>query len=487
VTAIANQQAQPEAALRTVDPLLERMACPACAFDVDTGRNESLYIESDYLACPKCHNRYPLIRSGQHDIAWAFPCPGTAHLEWSARYRGEVQRLTEEHNRLNHALSGGNVSGRGRRRLSLELRAVRDHRQRLAELLSPAALNSDDISPAVTRNLRDKLPGNQGITSYANNVFRDWSWNNGENEATLRAVESVLATDLHDRLGAILTLGAGAGRLTYDMHRRFEPSLSVALDFNPLLLLLASRVVQGKSVSACEFPLAPIDEAHCAVTQECAAPEAILDRKLRFVLGDATSPPFAPGSFDTVVTPWLLDILPQDVGQFLPQVNRLLPEGGLWINTGTLAFFHADPSRRYSEAEVLELAEEAGFEILSLDHRNLPYLNSPHSGHGRTERVITFAARKVRDVIPGHRRGHLPDWAQDSTLPIPSTTTTTLNASSQLLKAQVLAAIDGKRSVDAIAVMVSREYGLSQQECRFAIQRMLAEVCEAELSAFAPW
>ncbi|MDH3441434.1 MAG: PqqD family protein, partial [Gammaproteobacteria bacterium] len=164
-----------------------------------------------------------------------------------------------------------------------------------------------------------------------------------------------------------------------------------------------------------------------------------------------------------------------------------LPDKGLWINTGTLAFFHRDPCRRYSEAEVLELIEEAGFELLSLDHRNLPYMNSPHSGHGRTERIVTFAVQKVRDVIPGHRRGYLPDWAQDPSLPIPSTMTSTLQASSQLLKAQVLAAIDGKRSIDAIAVMVSREYGLTQEECRLAIQRMLAEICDAELTAFGPW
>lgn len=483
----ASQQAKQNAEPRTVDLFFGRMACPACAFADGTGQSESLTKEDHYLACPKCHARYPLIHSGQHNIPWAFPCPGTAHLEWSARYRGEMLRLTEEHNRLNHALSGGSASSRGRRRISLALRAIRDHRRRMEELLAPVALDSDDIAPAVTRNLRDKLPGNQGISSYANNVFRDWSWNNGENEAILRAVESVIVPDVRESLGAILTLGAGAGRLTYDMHRRFAPVLSVALDFNPLLSLLASHVVQGEAVMACEFPLAPIDEAHYAVAQECVAPAAIMDRKLHFVLGDATAPPFAPQSFDTVVTPWLLDILPQDLGTFLPHINRLLPEQGLWINTGTLAFFHADPCRRYSEAEVLELTEEAGFEILSLDHRSLPYLSSPHSGHGRTERVVTFAARKVREVIPGHRRGHLPDWAQDPTLPIPSTTSITLSASSELLKAQVLAAIDGKRSVDAIAVMVAREYGLSHLECRFAIQRMLTDVFEAEQSAFAPW
>ena len=81
---------------------------------------------------------------------------------------------------------------------------------------------------------------------------------------------------------------------------------------------------------AYEFPLVPIDEANVAVLQECAAPEAITDDSLRFVLGDATSAPFAPQSFDIVMTPWLIDILPHDLRLFMPQVNRLLPQNGLW-------------------------------------------------------------------------------------------------------------------------------------------------------------
>ena len=483
----ANPEVRQDPAPTPDDPLYARMACPACAYEDNDETALVLAVDADALVCTACDCQFPVIRAGRQEIPWSFPCPGTAHLEWSARYRGEMQRLSDEHNRLNHALSNAQCGSRGRLRLSVELRAIREHRQYLEELLAPIGLDGDDVVPAVTRNLRDKLPQHQGLASYSANVFRDWSWNNGENDAQLRAVESVLQPMERRSCDAALTLGAGAGRLAYDMHRRLEPSLSVALDFNPLLAILASRVSQGESISLYEFPIAPLDEAHCAIQQGMSAPEPVRDNSLRFVLGDATAPPFAPASFDLVSTPWLLDILAQDLRTFLPQINRLLVDGGTWVNTGTLAFFHADPSRRYSEAEVLELVEESGFEVDSLDCRTLPYLNSPHSGHGRTERVVSFAARKVRDVMPERRRGHLPDWLQDSSMSIPGTATSMIDASSQLLKAQVLAAIDGKRSVDDIALMVAREYGLSQEECRHAIRAMLTERSEAELTAFLPW
>jgi hypothetical protein len=44
-----------------------------------------------------------------------------------------------------------------------------------------------------------------------------------------------------------------------------------------------------------------------------------------------------------------------------------------------------------------------------------------------------------------------------------------------LLTAQVLAAVDGKRSIKAISKLVAREYDLSMEECVHAIRRILME------------
>jgi hypothetical protein len=456
--------------------LEERFACPSCAPEAG-----SLVATSDAATCPACGTRYPMIACGETMIPWLVPRPDEARREWSARYRAFLLTITSEHNRLNRALADERLGATGRGRIAGALAAKRAQRQQAMELLAPVGLDCEDFVPAMTSVLQCTVPRNQHLSSYADNVFRDWAWDNGENDALLAAVEAVLSADSRDNLGAVLCLGAGASRLPYDVHRRFSPRLSVALDLNPLLLLVACRVIQGQHVSLHEFPTAPLDENACAVLQQCRAPAPLrtgADGEFRFVLGDATRPPFKRGSFDTVFTPWLIDIIHEDLRVFIPEINRLLPRGGVWINSGSLAFLHDDPRRCYSEAEVLERVEACGFEILAVDHREVPYLCSPHSANGRIERIVSFAAKKQDEAEVVRAGSSLPEWILDTSQAVPSSAESVLLSSSHLLLAQVWAAIDGKRSIEAISRLVAREYGLSLDECVHALQRILTDAWE---------
>lgn len=452
---------------------LARLGCPRC------DSRDALVLEKHAaLHCPKCTTDFPVIASGEASVPWLFSTPDTTRLEWSARYRGFLRDNAAKHNRLNRALTDARYPSLSRRRIDSSLRAVLEHRHQVEALLAPIELDADDVVPAVTRVLQDSLPKNQGLSSYASNVFRDWAWNNGENDALFGAVLRVLQADKRDEIGSVLTLGAGACRIPYDIHRTYKPTLSVALDFNPLLLLIGSQVIRGNPVPLYEFPIAPLDDGVVGVLQHCSAPVAFCDdaeSKFEFVLADASNPPFVDQSFHTVVTPWLIDILPQDLSDFVPHVNRLLPIGGVWVNTGSLVFVNDDPCRCYGEAEVLEIVEKNGFEILTIDHRTVPYLQSPHSAHGRVERIVSFSARKNKDVAPGRNVTILPDWILDTTRPVPANAETGLASSTYLLMAQVLAIVDGKRSINAIAKLVAREYDLSIEECIYTIKRILMD------------
>lgn len=461
---------------------LARLCCPNC-----DSSDPLVLRQSAALFCLNCTTEFPVFANGGAHIPWLFPAPDTAQLEWSARYRGFLKVNADRHNRLNRALTEVRDVPATRQRIYNTLRSHRQHRNQIMSLLAPIGLDADDLVPAMTRVLQEKLPKNQGLTSYSDNVFRDWAWSNGENDAIFEAIEEVLRVDQRDGIGSVLTLGAGACRIPYDLHRKYAPSLSVALDFNPLLMLIASRVISGCPVPLYEFPIAPLDDAAAGVLQHCRAPVALgdySDSTFEFVLGDATNPPFARHSFDTVVTPWLIDILSQDLRDFFPQVNRLLSKDGIWVNTGPLAFIDDDPCRCYSEAEVIGIVEESGFELLAVDQRTVPYLQSPHSAHGRVERIVSFAAKKRIDVEPATTASALPDWILETTLPVPTNTETTLASSSYLLTAQVLAAIDGKRSINAIAKLVAREYGLSREECIHAIRRILMEAGRTRPNSF---
>lgn len=456
-----------------VSVLQPLLACPACGAD-----GASLAVSSKALICQQCATQFPKFRCGRSNIPWLFSQPDNTRLEWKARYNGFMHANFVDLERLRHARHVNHSSETGRRRIIKLLLGHENYRNQITEILAPLDLEGIDWPADATNLLYGKLPKNQGLSSYTSNIFRDWAWNNGENEALIDAVDTVLSADRREGLGSLLTLGAGASRLPYDMHRRYSPTLSVVSDINPLLLQIASRVVQGERVSLYEFPIAPLNESSFSVLQECRAPVPLDDANFHFVLADALNPPFTKASFDTVVTPWLIDIIPQNLRVFIPRINRILPQGGVWVNTGSLAFFHSDETWCYSQEEVLEIVEENGFEILATQRRTVTYLQSPHSAHGRTEKILSFSARKVRDVDPGAAYSYLPAWILDASKSIPVSSECTINASNYRLKAHILAAIDGKRTINQIGQTVAKYYGLGTAETILAVKRVLINAWE---------
>lgn len=434
------------------------------------------------LTCQQCAAQYVTHRCGDVPIPWLFADPDKTRLQWKARYNGFLHGNSMDLERLRQARSVSKGRKLSRQRIDQLLQARERYRNQIVDLLAPLELERINWPADSTALLQSKLPKNQGLSSYTSNIFRDWAWDNGENDALLEAVARVMDADPRSDVGSVLTLGAGACRLPYDVHRRYEPRMSVALDMNPLLLQVASRVIQGETLPLYEFPIAPLNQSSYAVLQACAVPAAITDANFHVVLGDALNLPFAKESFDTIVTPWLIDIVPQDLRVFLPHINECLTDGGVWVNTGSLAFFHRDESWCYSEEEVVELLEESGFELLASERRTIPYLKSPHSAHGRTEDVFSFIARKLRAVDSPRRMPYLPDWVLDTSRPVPASNETAVRSSNHLLTAQILAAIDGKKTIARIGRMLARQYGLGTPETIHAVRQVLINVWEDAMS-----
>jgi threonine dehydrogenase-like Zn-dependent dehydrogenase len=104
-------------------------------------------------------------------------------------------------------------------------------------------------------------------------VHRDWAWGDEENAASLKQVRAVLHENVS--LGNVLVLGAGAGRLAYDLHMQMDCTTTVAMDFNPLLLLIAQSVTRGDTLKMYEFPIAPKSLEDDAVLRTLSAPEVV--------------------------------------------------------------------------------------------------------------------------------------------------------------------------------------------------------------------
>lgn len=464
------------AALAAIAPLL---ACAACRSELDplVPRGDSL------LVCRQCGTRFPLYRSGGAVIPWLFRDPDGALLEWRARFNSYLHASSSEQARLQATLQDPHCTKAAAARIAPVAKAKEAQRRQIFELLAPLGLDVPRSSATLDRSglLHRKLPRQQGLLSYYDNVFRDWAWENGENEQILECVTRALQAVPDYSAGKVLTLGAGAGRLPYDFHRRFKPELSVALDLNPLLVLFASRMLQGHTVPFFEFPVAPLDRASFSVLRNCAAPEPLSPAAgdLALVLGDGVAPPFRQGRFNTVLTAWYIDILPQDLADCVRTVNRLLAEGGVWINTGSLAFFHHNEAWCYSEEETLELLRANGFQVLAAERTAIPYLQSPASAHGRVERAFSFCARKVSTAGAPKPVAHVPPWIREPDRPVPDLDEFVVASAAYLLKAQALAAIDGRRTIDEISALVAKRYGLQRSEARGAVERILLEILEA--------
>ncbi len=366
-----------------------------------------------------------------------------------------------------------------RNRLKLMASACADHARRLRSLLAPLGATPSGATTAAYGALGEPPLPRQGLTSYYANVHRDWCWGGTENEAAYRAV--------HTALGAIdpgrtLVVGAGSGRLVYDLHVRRHCDVAIAADLNPLMLLVAQRMFAGDSLELYEFPLAPRDLTSHAVLRTLRSPAAA-PPGLHPVFADVSTAPFAAAVFDTVITPWVIDVIDEDLATFAVRVNGWLRPGGRWINTGSLFFEHRDAARCYSRDELPRLLGDAGFGDLRVTEESVPYLASPASRHARQEVVVTFCASAHSRPAPPPQRA-TREWLAHSNVPVPLPPEVDGHVLAMRVHSFVASLVDGRRTVGDIAEVLVRERLMAEDEAEAAVRTFLRRLFE---EAQAPW
>ena len=440
-------------------PLAALLACPACGGRL-TGSS-----------CLDCRIDFPTVA----DIPWMMPEPRPALIEWRGRLHYLLAHYAAEAARQRAALEQAPKDGATRRRLDHVARALDDQAEKIRKLMAPLGVASRNEAHAVHVALGTELPLNQGLSSYYTNLHRDWCWGEAENAAGLAAVMGAMPAGLHPR--RVLVLGAGAGRLAYDLHGAIQPALTVALDFNPLFMLAAQRILAGQALELYEFPIAPRTIDDHAVLRRLSAP-AVAAPGLELLLADASAPPFQAGVFDLVLTPWFIDVAGEPIAVQLRRINRLLAPGGHWINHGSLAFANGSPADALSLEELLESLTYSGFARAEANEAQLPYLASPASRHARLETVITFAARKERDVEAVAAGRALPDWLRQIDLPVPALPQFRAQSLSTRVYAFLLAMIDGERTIRDMARLMEQQKLMTAADAEPAIRRFLARVLE---------
>ncbi|HET6582313.1 MAG TPA: hypothetical protein VFG69_02675 [Nannocystaceae bacterium] len=417
----------------------ELYTCPRCATAIAAAES---------FACTGCGARHPVLDGVPCLLHDALHARDRFALRFDEVARDSAAQLVA----IADELAGDRIPAATAARLHAFADGVRETSSAIAAIHQRAGLGAARTSASVA-NAIPSVAGHAALFDHYEYAFRDWGWGEAAAQENALGLERVIAAIGPIRAAPrVLVLGAGAGRLAYDLHHRLAASTTVALDIQPLLLLVARSMASGQEIPLAEFTANHLAAAHAVQRRTLRAPAAAR-AGLELALADATRPPVQQGAFDVVVTPWFLDQLACDVRDVLPGIHGALADAGRWVFFGPLLHPRGKPlARCVSEAELLEILPAAGFTHGSVRRDVLPYLCTPE-GSARSEAVLTFAAHKRTGP-----QWSLPAWLRGLALPIPRPAVP-LHASDPVAAA-IAALLDGQRSALAIAGLLARRGGL---------------------------
>lgn len=442
------------------DELLPLLACPRCGKQPLAQKDTGLY-------CPGCKTEFPTIGG----IPWVFADPATTLNEWRNRwdralkdYGAQIQSLAQE-------LESKDLRDKTRLRLQRRHGALQDQTHKMAELMKPLGISDRLTDMSTYLALRTRLPQDHGLNTYYSNVHRDWVWGDPEN---LASIEILKALDL-EHTGNLAVLGCGAGRLAYDLHNELKPDATIAMDFNPFLLFVCQAMARGEQLELYEFPLAPRTTSDLAVLQTLKAPNGPV--KDFYCLGaNVLRSPLALNSLDTLITPWLIDVVDEPVEIFAQRINQWLKPGGMWVNFGSLTFSHPSQAHRPNIEELQDLLAESGFTQLAFSETVIPYMHSPHSRHARQEEVVAFVVKKESSAPAPKRHVALPDWLVKGDTPVPLLPEFHTQSMTTRVFAFLMAMIDGKRTIKDMAKMMVEQRLLEPQDAEATVRNFMIKM-----------
>lgn len=446
--------------------LIDLLACPECSGTL-TGKTE--------ISCTKCKTSFPHL----DNTPWLFLHGTSVRDQWRSKCRALITLLNQRSDNLQGQLRQQGLLSNTKTRLeklsSACLHNAKEFAQLLSELFGDELEQWQDLPSATLRN---KVPTQQGPRTYLDLLFRDWAWGNDENKIALETVQSLIPKD--QTWQHLFVLGSGAGRLSSDLSQNFPGCQIVGVDINPLLVMTAKRMIQGGQLELYDFPLSPDSLNHSAIKRTLSGPNQAPDN-LQFLYADALDLPVKKHSLQAVLTPWLIDVIPQDLAEFSRRVNTALKAGGDWINFGPLGFSQGSESQHYTPEEVQELLEESSFDLVTWKEESIPYLQAPGSGHWRQEKVWGFHARKVKNCKEPKRYHYLPDWLENHEQAIPQEEFLAAISAQSRFQFEVLTAVDGQRSLDQIATMMTTHYGMDLEMAKDALLSFFIRAYEESL------
>lgn len=423
-------------------PPVELLACPVCKTVAGEG------FEPSAQRCDRCQEQF-------FDLA-GLPCWFNTAIEQKAvwenlfhviKARGD-QNLIDE-----NALQAQCYLRDTLARLKNKNLAERGIITAMTELFSDLNLQANAHHQYADHDPKHML-------GYFELLLRDWAWDTDENQQAFHRVESVVKQS-GKTLGNTWVMGCGAGRLSLDLHfSDLGATHTVAFDANLLLVGAAHRlIVQKKSwvlPEVYKYPqkdLKHVKQWHLTGDKiDATAVDGWYP-----MAGNVWFPPFAEAAFDTIVTPWFMDVNGKSPLALMDMLRRYLKPGGLWLNTGPLLYSDNLPDDAcYSHDEIRSLMQLSGWELLNERFDDVNYLNTPLSRRKREEEVWTFAALSPTTHSTSSSKEAYP-WLIVPSLPIPATTP--LNHPDNPILQHLVSLVDGHTSIGDIAETMQPNLG----------------------------
>lgn len=316
------------------------------------------------------------------------------------------------------------------------------------------------------------------VSVLADNLFylsRDWGWGEKENKIAVETIRQQLSSYSPHEL---LVLGAGAGRLSFDLATQGSLSQVHLVDANPFLILAAKKIIQGEPLPWVDFPLVPRQANEYAVSLNLQVPKTLEGVNWKFSCMDLRESYNQLPQTDCVLTPWLMDVMEWSLPAFLKMVHDCLKPDGHWILFGPLGFNRLDLKHYHSYEEVLHWIEKAGFTILNHSYEMLPYMQSPHSNSHRFERVLTLVARKKSNDWDWETdlNSEEPTWLQDPDTAIHLPVRAMALSQGHALNQQICLWIEEGLSFNVLKDRVIGHFHFSPEEAHHIVLSLLQQI-----------
>ena len=268
--------------------LKDCLICPRCQATAEEGLQPAL------LKCARCQTAFFNLQG----LNCFFPSGDAQKVRWQdllAQLIEQGQRMEQQQLRdLAHAAHAGST----RERLTRLHCARSQAYDAIIDLLHSAGLQPQrDLTasphlPPVLAGYIERILHDWGGPSSAgqDDLFTD---GNNHNQQTLQAVLDALPKPLA-ATRRLLVLGAGAGRLSWDLHCALKPQLTLAQESDPLLAYLSKHLIaDGATLTLAETEAHPHQNLPFFHSHNVQAPRAA-DHLLQQLEATAPAPRVVP-------------------------------------------------------------------------------------------------------------------------------------------------------------------------------------------------